>query len=131
MTKYMHFTINKKFDYLCYWKEKDAWNSFSASLFFAHARVDELVEAIKERHSGIFFDFTEISWSKKNNAVYIEVGSECDPDREFDYDVFVMRFDHFKTMVEKWFELEKKRAENIYFIEQEDGSVAVQESLDS
>ncbi len=92
--------------------------------------------------SGLNTNLVEVHWSKKHNIVVITAVPDCEccgenaekkvrgEEIEYVEEEFLMTFDSFKTMIEDWSALRKKRAPEIYFIKIGRGQVIARGSLE-
>ena len=96
---------------------------------------ENLLQEIENSKLNAFnFENIEIRWSEESNsaAVNIENGYQisCYPEGKNPRDdFFVMQFNHFKKFLQEWTHLKEKRAPEIYFIQKDDGTIIVQETL--
>ena len=129
MKKYVKLKLQKELEYLSYHPTVDQLSNGVLWYFFITANAKRLIDLLNTNCSGLGYDFTEISWSKKNNAVMIEISWSYEEDAP-PYDLFTMKLDNFITVVEDWAKLEEKRAPEIYFIQKDDGTIIVKEILE-
>lgn len=80
-------------------------------------------------NDGFYSEWLDVEWSRKYNGVVVRLRDFYKVEENKD-DFYVMKFDNFKKMMEGWDRLRKKRATNIYFVEQASGRITVQESLE-
>lgn len=97
--------------------------------FIGDSSPDSFIRFFDDPSSlGVGHEITVASWDKSRKLVSIEIVDEY---KEYFKEVksFSMTFDSFRNMIEYWKVLKDKKVPEIYFILEDDGSIAVRESL--
>jgi len=80
------------------------------------------------KHNSYIFEQVKIERTSGSLIITLEADYlKTDENKD---DKFVMRLDNFKVMVEEWKELRNRQVPEMYFIQEDDGTVIVRESLE-
>lgn len=101
--------------------------------FIKQTNPERLLQVLEENQFGeIEYGNIELRWSRESNGVVVELTDYYDPfgdpNNKRD-DFFVMKYVVFIDFLKKWIELQQNKSFEIYVIQNNDGSVVIQDKL--
>ncbi len=145
MKKYIRIVLEKYTDHTSYASDSNVWPDELTLLrmLAIDGCPEKYLSLLQEQNfAGLNTNLVEVHWSRKHNIVIITAVPDCEccgenaekkargEEIEYVEEEFLMTFDSFKTMIEDWSALRKKRAPEIYFIKIGRGQVVARASLE-